>query len=150
MRPAGVALLLATLPGRASAELGGSLATVDSDRIKMQGALLRIAQTGPFVMHEIRTAAGTNVRQFVSPTGTVFGVAWDGPWQPDLHQLLGTYFDRFTQAAQLVRRARKGRGPLSIRDGDLIVEVGGHARAFTGHAYLTPLLPPGVDSSSIK
>jgi hypothetical protein len=60
----------------------------------MQGALLRIAQTGPYAMHEIRTAAGTNVRQFVSPSGTVFGVAWDGPWQPDLHQLLGAYFDR--------------------------------------------------------
>jgi hypothetical protein len=150
VRSAGVAILIAALPGRASAELGGALATVDNDRVKMQGALLRITQTGPYVMHEVRTAAGTNVRQFVSSSGTVFGVAWDGPWQPDLHQLLGTYFDRFTQAAQIVRRARKGRGPLAIRDGDLVVEVGGHARAFVGHAYLTPLIPQGVDPSSIR
>jgi hypothetical protein len=150
VRSAGVALLLATLPGRAAAELGGTLATVDTDRVKMQGALLRIAQTGPFAMHEIRTAAGTNVRQFISPSGTVFGVAWDGPWQPDLHQLLGPYFDRFTQAAQVVRHARKGRGPLSIRDGDLVVDISGHPRAFVGRAYLAPLLPQGVDPSSIK
>jgi len=150
VRSAGVAILIAALPGRASAELGGALATVDGDRVKMQGALLRITQTGPYVMHEVRTAAGTNVRQFVSPSGTVFGVAWDGPWQPDLHQLLGAYFDRFTQAAQVVRRARKGRGPLAIHDGDLVVEVGGHARAFVGHAYLTPLIPQGVDASSIR
>jgi hypothetical protein len=150
VRSASVAILIAALPGRASAELGGALATVDSDRVKMQGALLRITQTRSYALHEVRTAAGTNVRQFVSPSGTVFGVAWDGPWQPDLHQILGAYFDRFTQAVQAVRRVRRGRGPLAIRDGDLVVEVGGHARAFVGHAFLAPLIPQGVDPSSIQ
>lgn len=145
----GTAILVAASPTRANAELGGTAASVSDDRVRMQGALLRISQTGPYALHEIRTATGTFVREFVSG-GTVFGVAWEGPWQPNLRQLLGSYFDRYTQAVQNRRQDRRGRGPVVIRDGDLVVMMSGHPRAFSGRAYVIPLVPEGLDVSTIK
>ena len=143
------AILVAASPGRATAELGGTVTSVNDDRVRLQGALVRINQVGPYYLHEIRTAAGTTVREFVSG-GTVFGVAWEGPWQPNLRPLLGPYFDRYSQALQSSRRDRRGRGPVHIRDGDLVVEMRGHPRAFSGRAYLMPLVPQGVDVGTIK
>ena len=49
-------------------------------------------------MHEITTTTGV-VREFVSPGGAVFGVAWDGQFPPDLQQLLGPYYQQAQQAA---------------------------------------------------
>ena len=65
---------------------------VQSDRVKMRGALLRITATGSSTVHEIQASSGTVVREFISPAGKVFGVAWEGPWLPDLREMLGMYF----------------------------------------------------------
>lgn len=128
------------------AALGGTVGTVQADQQHMKGTLRVSAQAG-YTLHEIQDASGTSVREFVSPSGTVFAVAWDGPLTPDLHQLLGTYFNRLQQAAQ-VKRAR--RAPLVIHDEDLVIEAGGHMRSFRGRAYLPQLAPAGVDLQSIK
>src|ERR1700722_19006066 len=34
----------------------------------------------------------TVVDEYVSPAGTVFAVAWHGPFVPDMQQILGSYF----------------------------------------------------------
>ena len=143
-----VALLLGA-PATLSASLGGSATTVDADRVQMHGALLRIARSDAYVVHEMQSGPGTVVREFVSSTGVVFGVAWQGPWMPDLKQLLGQYFDDY-QRAQIGRRGRRRRGPIAIETGDVSVLIGGHPRSFAGHAYLPRMLPQGVDASAIR
>jgi hypothetical protein len=127
-----------------SAALGGDVSTIQSDRVRMKGALLRVTSTGAYTLHEMRAASGTTVREFVSPAGTVFGVAWQGPSVPDLRQLLGTYFEPYMQAAQAAQKARSGHGPLVIEQPGFVVERSGHQRAFAGRAYVPQLLPAGV------
>jgi hypothetical protein len=150
LRFAGAALAVLLLPQMAFASLGGDLSSVDADRARMQGAVLRIVRADQYVLHEIRSASGTTIREYVSSTGTVFAVAWDGPWLPDMQQVLGPFFERYQQAAQMIRQARRGRGPLSIVDADFVVQTGGHQRAFTGRAYLPARLPQGVQTDSIR
>ena len=143
-------LMLIIRPCSAAAALGGSVTTVDADRVHIQGALMRIVQTGPFALHEIRSSSGTMIREYVNSTGTVFAVAWDGPWLPDLRQVLGNQFDRYQAAMQSRQRARTGRGVLVIDEAGLVVQMSGHPRAFTGRAYLPALLPAGVQLESIR
>jgi hypothetical protein len=132
------------------AALGGSVSSVDADRVKMQAALLRIQARNAYTLHEIQSAAGTTVREYVSSSGDVFGVAWNGPAMPDLSQVLGAYFPAFQRAVQQQRQTRRGRGPLTIDDGELVVQVTGHMRSFSGRAYVKRLMPARVDSSSIR
>jgi hypothetical protein len=150
MRLIGVALLVFALP--AMAELGGSVSSIQADQEHMKGTR-RVTTTAAYSVHEIQASTGTMVREFVSPSGTVFAVAWNGPSTPDLQQLLGTYFGQYTQAIQDKDKRteqRTARGRLSIRQEGLVVEAGGHMRSFSGRAYLPQMMPQGVASGAIK
>jgi hypothetical protein len=102
-----------------------------------------------YTVHEIQAATGTVVREYVSG-GKVFAVAWQGPWPPDMRQLLGSYFDQYTQAAQSPSSFRGGRGPRMIQQPGLVVQIGGHARSFAGRAYIPEMLPAGVLGEDIR
>lgn len=103
-----------------------------------------------YTVYEIRAATGTVVREYASPTGTVFAVAWQGPWLPDMRQLLGTYFEQYAQAAKAQSGTRMGRRPLMIEQPGLVVESGGHPRAFSGKAYVPEMLPQGVRAEDLQ
>ena len=142
-------LLGAIVPTQARASLGGTADTVDADRVRMKGALLRVARTDGYAVHELQAATGTVVREFVSPAGTVFGVAWQGPWVPDLKQVLGPYFEQY-QAALADRSERRRRGPVSIETPGLVIQVAGHQRSFSGRVYVPQLVPQGVEPATIR
>lgn len=145
MRAAAVAVLF-IVPGVALATLGGDEASVQVDRVRLKGAV-SVRQAQRFEIHEIAQSSGTSVRQYVSPTGKVFAVAWKGPMLPDLRQLLGPYFDRYTAA---VTAKRVKRAPVEIRDASLVVLSGGHPRAFSGRAYVPDLVPLNVDVDALQ
>ena len=146
----GVLVLTLTLPTPAFAALGGDAASVDADRVRIQGALMRIVRTDSYALHEIRSASGTMIREYVSPSGTVFAVVWQGPWLPDLRQVLGAHFDRYETAMRSARRQRKARGVVAIDQPDLVVQMSGHQRSFFGRAYVPALLPQGVQVEAIR
>ena len=100
-----------------------------------------------YSVQEIKTADGTVVREYVSAEGKVFGVAWNGPIMPDLKQLFGDHFPTFQSEAQARGSAR---GPLRINRPDLVIQSGGHMRAFSGRAYLPQLLPAGATAAEIE
>jgi hypothetical protein len=143
-------LVMLALPIPASAELGGDVTSVRNDQAHMRGALLRIAAVQSYRIHEVQAASGTIVREYVSPAGTVFAVAWQGPWLPDLRQLLGKYFEHYTQSAREAQARRRGHGPLLIQEAGLVVKQSGHPRAFAGSAYVPQLVPQGVDPETIR
>ena len=150
-RIAFIPLILMIQPSDASAALGGSVSTVDADRVHIQGALMRIVQNGPVAMHELRSSSGTMIREYVNTSsGTVFAVAWDGPWLPDLRQVLGDHFDHYQAAMRGKQQTRSARGVVAIDDGGLVVQMSGHARAFAGRAYLTGSLPAGIQLETIR
>jgi hypothetical protein len=129
------------------ASLGDNVTSVQSDKAHMRGTLRSVA-TQRYVTHEIQVPTGQKVREFVSPDGNVFGVAWDGPYQPDLQQVLGSYFEPMKQA--VAAQQRHGHGPISIQTSDFVFEQGGHARNFHGRAYVPAMVPQGVDVMEIQ
>jgi Protein of unknown function (DUF2844) len=143
------ALIIAAAPQPAWASLGGDTASVQADQIHLQGRrVMRVAET--YTVHEIQGTSGTVVREYVSSDGKVFGIAWQGPWIPDMRQLLGSYFDQYARANQAKTGARIRRGPVLINEPGLVVQIGGHPRAFAGRAYVPEMLPSGVRAESIQ
>jgi hypothetical protein len=142
---AAMTALLAVVAFPVAAALGGDEATVEADRVQMKSSV-RIARVQRFAVHEMAAESGTVVREYVSPAGKVFGVAWNGPTMPDLRQVLGVHFDTYVDAA--AKRAR--RGPVQIAVPGLIVQSSGHMRAFVGSAYLPDELPQGVAAEEIR
>ena len=144
---AGLAIVTTAMPAWGS--LGGDAASIQADQLHMQGSrTMKAAES--YTMHEIQAANGTVVREYLSAKGKVFAIAWHGPWIPDMHQLLGIYFDQYAQANQAQRGARMRRGPILINQPGLVVQIGGHPRAFTGRAYVPEMLPSGVGAGNIE
>lgn len=127
------------------AALGGDVGSVQSDRAHMR-AQVRVTQTAAYSLHELHAQGKVAVREYVSPAGKVFAVAWSGPTGPDLQQVLGTYYTQFKQAVD----QRRGRGPINIKLPGLVVQMGGHQRALRGRAYVPEMLPDAVSPQEIK
>jgi hypothetical protein len=147
---ASVTLIVLALPVPASASLGGDVSSVQTDQVRVQGAMMRVTSRDTFTIHEMRAATGTTIREYVSPSGKVFGVAWDGPTLPDLRQVLGAYFAPYLQAAQDAQKKRVGRGPRRIEGPTFVVEQSGHPRAFVGRAYVPQIVPAGVGPEAVR
>ena len=130
----------------ALAALGANTASVEIDRQQMSGQL-RVVPAAGYSVHEIVTPTKTTVREYVSTTGQVFAVSWQGPLMPDLRQALGSYFEEFQRAA---RPAPGQRRHLSVEQPDLVVHSSGRMRSFHGVAYVPALLPPNFSPQDIK
>jgi hypothetical protein len=142
----GFALAFALLVcNSAFAVLGGDISSVQMDQARMKAAI-NVLPGQRYSVHEMRTSIGVTVREFVSPEGQVFAIAWQGQYSPDLRQLMGEYFAAYAEAALNARRARR---VLHIESGDLVFESGGHMRFLAGRAYLRSKLPDGVAADAI-
>jgi hypothetical protein len=142
-----LALLILPLPALAS--LGGDVTSVHLDQAKMQGSL-RTSSNNSYTVHEIQASTGVAVKEYASPSGKVFAVTWQGPFHPDLRQLLGTYFDQFSQAEQAQHAQRRGHGPVSIQQAGLVVQISGHMRSFSGRAFVPQMMPVGIHAEDIR
>jgi len=99
-----------------------------------------------YSMRALRLASGTELREYVAPSGVIFAIAWSGPTLPDLQTYLGSHFSEFQAAARDVKR----RGPLYVHAGQLVVENSGHMRDFHGRAYLEDALPAATTAAVIQ
>jgi hypothetical protein len=131
----------------AFAVLGQDVSSVQSDGVRIKAAV-NVLPDRSYSVHQMRAPTGTAVKEFVSPSGQVFGVSWQGPSTPDLRQLLGDYFDQYMQAAQTT--PRRYRGSVHIETEDLVFESGGHMRFKVGRAYLRSRLPEGVVADNVR
>jgi hypothetical protein len=138
------ALLLGAAP--AWAVLGEPLSSVQSDQAYFRGRLEEVPRQG-YALHQITAPDGTVVREYVSPQGTVFGVSWQGPAMPNLSQLLGSYAADFQQPSQ---SPHPRRGPLVVRNDRVVIESGGHMRAFHGRAYVPNLIPNNLTQAVVQ
>ncbi len=143
---AGLCLILLATPFPVLAALGEGESSVTADQVQMQ-ATLRVTGSGKFTVHEMQLPSGTAVREYVTPAGTVFAVSWQGPALPDLRQVLGRYFTRYTEA---IRTNIAGGGARLIAQPGLVVQSGGRMRSFIGKAYVPQLLPRDVLAEEIQ
>jgi hypothetical protein len=139
-------LLLAGMVSPASATLGEAAQSIQNDLVRMRGTV-RVSQKQAYAVHQIQAPYGTAVREYVSPSsGKVFAITWQGPRIPDLHQLLGAYFEQYARAVQ----SRRGHGPLIIQVPGLVVQSAGHQRSFMGRAWLPQEVPAGVSPHTLQ
>jgi hypothetical protein len=130
------------------AALGGSAESVAADQVKFQAKRTLVAMP-EYTVHEISRADGGMIREYVTPAGKVFAVSWSGPALPDIAQLLGSYQAEFRDTLRAQPKSF-GRRPAAVHNSDLVVETGGHMRAFQGRAYINSMLPSGVSPETIK
>jgi hypothetical protein len=135
---------MTAMPGFAG--LGDNASSVPTEQARTR-ASVRIIPGPLYSVQESKTPSGTAVRQFVSASGTVFAVSWEGA-APDLQQLLGRYFDEYVAYVKS-RPANRGRG-THLDTGDLVIETGGHMRFIVGRAYLRSQMPQGVARDEIR
>jgi hypothetical protein len=144
-------IAVAVLAAPAFAVLGGSASSVSADAAHMKAAAqVRVAPNGAYSVHEMQSPQKVTVREFVSPDGRVFGIAWQGPLIPSMQQLLGTYFQQYSAAAKEAKSKHAGRRPLNIRKAGLVVQNGGIMRSYFGRAYVPDMLPQGVTAEEIR
>jgi hypothetical protein len=128
------------------AALGGDAASVQSDGVSMKSAV-RVTPNAGFAVHEIASPSGTTLREYVGTDGKVFAVAWNGMVNPDLRQVLGTYYARYEQgAATAVHNHRQ----LVISLPDFMFVNTGRQRAFAGRAWVPAMIPANVSTDDIK
>ena len=144
---AGLALALS---GRAQAELGGAVSTVQTDGKRMSARMIS-ANMGGYMLHTLTRGNGGTVHELTNAKGQVFAVTWFGPGKPDLRSLLGRYFQTF-QAAN----AGSGRGlrmplrrPPQVNEPDLQIQTEGHMGWFRGVAFIPSLAPPGFSAANL-
>ncbi len=140
-----VAFFLTVAPSWAV--LGEYESSVSLDRQYLKGEAREQSRAG-FRVHQITAPNGIMVREYVSPKGLVFGVAWSGQFAPNMQQLLGSYFTDLDQVARATTKRRGG--PLIIRTDRLVFVSAGHMRAFRGHAYVPSLLPSNVSAEVVQ
>jgi hypothetical protein len=140
------ALLAALAAAPAFAALGGDVSSVQADLAHMKGAI-RVTTNAAVTVHEISTAYGTSVREFIGADGKVFAVSWSGPVNPDLRQVLGSYYPQFAQAASTTHGNHRR---LNIEQPGLVVQNVGRLRAFAGRAWVPSMLPVNFPIDDIK
>jgi hypothetical protein len=129
----------------ALAALGGDATSVETDRVSMKGAL-RVTPGVDYSVHEIETASGTVIHEYVSAAGKVFAVSWRGPGVPNLPQLLGSYSEQLRQAATL---PHYNHHRMNIETPDVVMQSRGHLRTHSGRAWAPALLPQNFSPKDI-
>jgi len=140
---AALMLMLGSIP--AWAALGQYELSVNLDQQTMQGKDRVEARTG-YHFHEITTPDGGFVREYISPEGKVFGIAWHGHSMPNLDQLLGSY----TTNLQQDQRQTANRRSVAVKNDRFVFFSHGHGRLFQGHAYVPSLIPSNLGPEVVQ
>ena len=147
--PCLVLMLVILLPAsQILAALGEPVDSVESDRESLTAVRGAMTAHRDYTVHEIKTES-TVVREYVSPAGIIFAIAWNGMVHPDLTELLGSYAGEYQEALRQTQR-KQGRRQLQVKTNRVVVQKWGHIRDMKGRAYVPDLIPPGVSVDAIK
>lgn len=133
---------------RVHATLGESVDSVESDRMVLSAVRHPMTVRNGYTVQEI-VSPSTVVREYVSPSGIVFGIAWNGLVHPDLTHLLGSYASEYQEALRQTSH-KPGQRRLQVKAKRIVVEKWGHMRNLRGRAYAPDLIPPQVSLDEIR
>jgi hypothetical protein len=132
----------------ASGALGGGIDSISTDRKALSAVHIATTSQGAYTVQEMNSGAQT-IREYVSRSGVVFAVGWNGRSHPDLDALLGGYAGEYRNALKQGARKR-GQRRRQVVSSRVVVETWGHMRNLEGRAYAPALLPAGVALHEIK
>ena len=139
-------LVLAQIP--AWAVLGQTEASVTTDQQRMKTED-RVQTFASYRVHQLTTTNGPTVREYVSPQGVVFGVAWQGRFMPNVNQLLGTYVENLQTATADQTRIQRRRG-ITVKTGDFVYSNFCHLHNCAGRAYVPAFVPSSVSAEVVR
>lgn len=144
----GLAATVLATAGTVQAALGEGAGSAAADlKVLSSGRSSSEVRTG-YTVRQVQADALT-LREFISPAGIVFAVAWQGMIHPDLKPLLGSYHADYTTALEKAS-PRPGSRRLQVRAKNVVVEKWGQMRNLQGRAYVPDLIPPGVKIDEIE
>jgi len=143
----GLTLALLLPDAQAQATLGERADSIEKDSKALSTVTGKTVQCAKYAMQEMISEA-TTVREFLTPEGVVFAIAWNGQVRPDLTPLLGAYNQEYRTALSKQPRKR-GHRQTQVRSSRIVVETWGHMRNLQGRAYLPGLVPQGVNLNEI-
>ncbi len=145
---AGIALALGLcLASAARAGLGERVESVPRDHAALHGAALKVTPMANYDLHEITTAAGDRVREYVSADGAVFATTWSGHSMPDLKVVLAAHYTEYTAGAQAHRASHH---VFSMDTDRLVLRVVKLPRGLAGSARVPALVPAGMSVQDIR
>ena len=131
------------------AGLGNSAADLVRDRQALGQATLKSTSSHALYTVSELESDGTTIREYISNDGVVFAVTWQGLRHPDLSVLLGSYYSSYQSAkAKKIRNA--GHQPSEVQSQSLTVRHAGHMRDLRGKAFVSDLIPAGVDVEDLQ
>jgi Protein of unknown function (DUF2844) len=132
----------------ALASLGGNASSVLEDVGVLHATSQSSSAAGVRII-EITTDNGLQVREYLTPIGQVFAVAWNGPVMPDLQQVLGSRFAEYSAVLRAQDHPGRHR-EVTVSHPGLVVQAAGHLRAYSGRAYLPTAVPAGFAPALIR
>ncbi len=149
-RRLGALLALVMLSAPAWAVLGGGVADVQGEQLRLR-ATRSVANTwqGGSV-HVLRLPDSSLIQQFVNTQGIVYAVAWNTRLKPDFKPLLGRYAADFDAGVAEAQRTPGIKRKVFVDHGDLVVHSGGRLGSFVGKAWLKSQLPAGSTANEIR
>ncbi len=145
----GLGLTAAMLaPGNSQATLGESADSIAADQKALLAVRPSTTVRNGYTVQEVRSDAVT-LREYISPAGIVFAIAWNGLIHPDLTPLLGSHAGEYEKSLRQTPH-QPGRRHLRVKTNQVIVEKWGQMRNLQGRAYIPALLPPGMSVDEIQ
>ena len=132
---------------QAYATLGERADSITKDCNALSAVKRATTSRANYTIQELATE-GTTVREYLTPSGVVFAVAWNGLVHPDLTSLLGAYSEEYRNAKRQLPR-KHGQKLTQVKSDRVVVETWGHMRNLQGRAYLPALVPAGVKADEI-
>jgi len=124
---------------------GGSSPVVLRSLQTVSVASKSTAAAQSYMTQVVTLETGTSVTEYITSSGLVFAVRWDGPVLPDYAQVLGGQAPAFHTALQSSGQVGRRSGAVAVSQNGLVVSSTGHMGRYRGYAYLTALVPEGVD-----
>jgi hypothetical protein len=131
----------------AQAGLGDAATSVARDRQVLRADTATTTSMPMYDRHEITTADGATIHEFVAHDGTVFAVNFSGPAIPDMKTMLGAHYDSYLAAA---KAHRGNHHVMSFTADGMVVTIIKLPRGFQGAAHLPALLPQGVNAQDLQ
>jgi len=98
-------------------------------------------------VRQTQLPSGTQIREYLNTNNIVFAVAWRGPTMPNLQQLLGNYFQQYTNRPTATLFSLRN---AELNNANVVVRSHGHLRAFQGKAFIPSLMPVGFPEDQIQ
>jgi hypothetical protein len=149
---ASTAILFVTAGGSVYAQLGSAIgnAAIEPGMPDSLAAVVHQADNSAVRWQEATDVNQIRVRQYVSPTGLVYAVSWNGPAMPDVSTLLGARFGRYRTGASIALENASGLHSSHVDGDDFVVETSVRLRDLSGRAWLPNALPAGVAAADIE